>query len=141
MKIRVKNNQKTPVDIKKIKDLVEYTFNKQGIHRANIEVSVLLENSKGITDINKQYLGRSRSTDVISFRLWEGPFTKVHPEIFGDIVVNVEEAKKRTKLFKRELSLYIIHGVLHLLGYLDDTKKNSARMHKRCIAILKEWMC
>jgi probable rRNA maturation factor len=140
MKIRVSNNQKTPIDIKNIKSLVKYTFEQEGINQAGIEISVLLENNKGITDINKKYLGRSRSTDVISFRLWEGPFTKVHPEIFGDIVVNVQEAKKRGSYFARELALYVIHGVLHLLGYIDDTKTNAARMQKRCNAILKGWL-
>jgi probable rRNA maturation factor len=103
-------------------------------------VSVLLENDKGIAGINKKYLGRPYSTDVISFRLWEGPYSKVHPEIFGDIVVNVEEARRRNNNFERELSLYIVHGVLHLLGYIDDTKNNSKRMQKRCDFILKGWL-
>lgn len=140
MKIRISNNQKIPVNLKKITELVKYAFKQEGIDRTKIEISILLEDDKGITAINKQYLGRARATDVISFRLWEGPFNEIHPEIFGDIVVNVQEAKRRSHFFERELSLYVIHGILHLLGYIDDTKTNARHMRNRCNAILKGWI-
>lgn len=140
MKIRVNNQQRIPINITYIKDLVRYTFKEEGIKRANVELSILLVNDKGIADLNKQYLGRAIPTDVISFRMWEGPFYKLHPEILGDVVVNVARAKKSGKFFKSELALYIVHGLLHLLGYIDDTKRNCELMQKRCEKILKGWL-
>lgn len=133
MKIRITNHHNVPIDIK---NLVKYTFREEGIKKANVEISILLVDDKGIEELNRHYLGRARPTDVISFRMWEGPFHKLHPEILGDVVVNVEQAKR-----KRELVLYIVHGLLHLLGYVDDTKENARRMQKRCDEILKGWLC
>lgn len=135
MRIRISNQQKTPINLADIKNLVKYAFRIEGIKKADIEISILLLDDKGIGELNKQYLGRPRPTDVISFRMWEGPFHKLHPELLGDVVVNVEQART-----KRELALYIVHGLLHLLGYVDDTKRNARLMQSRCNRILKGWL-
>lgn len=140
MRIRINNQQDIAINAKEIRDLVKYTFEKEGIKKADVEISLLFVNNKGIKKLNKQYLGKARSTDVISFRMWEGPFYKLHPEILGDVVVNVSRAKRSRGLFRRELALYIVHGLLHLLGYIDDTKKNTSRMQDRCEEILKGWL-
>lgn len=135
MRIRINNLQNIPINLPEIRDLANYTFRKEGIKRTKAEISILLVDNKGIEDLNRQYLGRARPTDVISFRMWEGPFYKLHPEILGDVVVNVEQAGT-----KRELALYIVHGLLHLLGYVDDTKRNAKLMQNRCEVILKGWI-
>lgn len=135
MRVRISNQQKTPINLADIKNLVKYAFRIEGIKKADIEISILLLDDKGIGELNKQYLGRPRPTDVISFRMWEGPFHKLHPELLGDVVVNVEQART-----KRELALYIVHGLLHLLGYVDDTKRNTRLMQSRCNRILKGWL-
>lgn len=139
MNITAANNQSIPVKLADIKNLVKYTLKKEGIKKADVEISVLLVDDEKIKELNKRHLRRHRPTDVISFRMWEGPFDKIHPEILGDVVVNVEQAKRSGKYFKWELSLYVVHGLLHLLGYIDDTKDNAAQMQKRCDKILEEW--
>lgn len=139
MIIRIENKHKISIRKSWIVNLIKHALKKEGIKKAKIEISILLENHSGIKKLNWEYLGRRRTTDVISFRMWEGPFDKLHPEILGDIVVNVDLAKGCGKYFKTELALYIVHGLLHLLGYIDDTKTNAMHMQKRCDAILKEW--
>lgn len=140
MKVRINNQQEMPINIAEIRDLVRYLFEKEGIKGACVEISILLVDDKGIEKLNKEYLGRARPTDVISFRMWEGPFYKLHPELLGDVVVNVAQAHRSGRQFKRELALYIVHGLLHLLGYVDDTKQNARRMQGRCGEILKGWI-
>lgn len=140
MKVRINNQQDIPVNTAEVRKIVQYTFKKEGIKKANVEISILLVDDKGIEELNKQYLGRAKPTDVISFRMWEGPFYRLHPEILGDVVVNVARAKRSRVFFRRELALYIVHGLLHLLGYLDDTKKNASRMQVRCEEILEGWL-
>lgn len=137
MKISIINRQKIPIKLKDIKNLVRYVFKKEGIKKTDTEVSILLTDNKGIKKINKLYLRRPFATDVISFRMWEGLFYKIHPELLGDVVVNAELAKKRGRDFKKELALYIVHGLLHLLGYIDDTKENAKNMQCRCDMLLK----
>ena len=103
---------------------------------SNRGLSVLLTGNKKIRAINKQYLGHDYATDVISFGLDEKDF-------LGDIVVSVEMARRKAKelglTYKEELARYLIHGVLHLLGYKDKTKKDYLIMHKRQEKILR-WL-
>lgn len=140
MIIRIDNQQKLPVDKTWMKSLIKHTLKEEGIKGANIEISILLADDKGVKKINKEYLRRPRPTDVISFRMWEGPFDKLHDEILGDVVVNVEQAKRCGKLFKKELALYVVHGLLHLLGYIDDIKTSAEQMQERCDHIMKGWL-
>jgi probable rRNA maturation factor len=57
----------------------------------------------------------------------------------GDIAISVDAARRQARIFdstvSRELRLYLIHGVLHLLGYDDGTAKAARRMHRR-----EEWL-
>jgi len=144
MGTKVINQQKIKVALPEIKRLVGYTLACEGIKNAVIEVSILLTDNKIIKELNRIYLNRYAPTDVISFPMWEGPFYNLHPELLGDIAVSVEqarlEARKRHKNFQNEFNLYVIHGLLHLLGYKDDIPCNAKRMHKRCMAILRKWI-
>lgn len=143
MRVRLNNRQGIKVSLTQIRHLTEYVFSQEGMKEAPAEISILLVNNAGIKKINKEYLGRTKATDVISFRMWEGPFYKLHPELMGDVVVSVEKARQQARRlggnFKEELWLYIIHGLLHLVGYEDNTRDNAKRMHKRSLSILKKW--
>lgn len=144
MRVRLSNQQARRVSISEIRRLVKYVLAQEGIKKVPVEISILLVDNARIKKINKQYLGRTYATDVVSFRMWEGPFCKLHPELLGDVVVSVEQAQDQArrlgKDFKEELWLYIIHGLLHLLGYEDDTSRNAKTMHRRGLAILKGWL-
>jgi len=88
---------------------------------ADQEVSVLLVDDAGIRTINRDYLGRDRPTNVISFALREGENGALNSHLLGDIVVSVETAAsdaRRAKInFTDELDFLLIHGLLHLLGF------------------------
>lgn len=57
----------------------------------------------------------------------EGKRLKNPGQILGDIVVSLDRARAQAKEFntalKKELALYVIHGVLHLAGHRDGSKK------------------
>jgi probable rRNA maturation factor len=84
--------------------------------------------NEDIIKINKQYLKRSYSTDVISFNLGD------NDNIVGDIYISFEQAKINAddfnNSFENEIKLLIIHGILHLLDYRDYTKEEKAIMNK-----------
>ena len=88
---------------------------------ADQEVSVLLVDDAGIRTINRDYLGRDRPTNVISFALREGADGALNPHLLGDIVVSVEtavsDARRARIKFTDELDFLLIHGLLHLLGF------------------------
>lgn len=85
------------------------------------EISLTLVDDAGITDINRQYLGRNRPTNVIAFSMNEGDFGDINPTLLGDIIISSETAFRDSQAgdlsFEDELDYLIIHGVLHLLGY------------------------
>lgn len=94
------------------------------------ELNVLLVTDRVIRRYNRRFLHRDRPTDVIAFQ-GERP-GRVKTPFLGDIVVSLERAKKQAVLykstFKRETYLYLIHGILHLMGYDDHTKPARRRM-------------
>lgn len=87
--------------------------------------SVIFVDSEMIHEINKEYRGIDRTTDVISFALKdsEDQYERAEEleEELGDIFINVDrvylQAKEYGHSFDRELSFLFTHGLLHLLGY------------------------
>ena len=94
---------------------------------ADCEVSITLTDDAHIHDLNREYRGIDRPTDVLSFALHESDEPEIifddgdHVDALGDIVVSVERARAQAleygHSFKREIIFLIVHGMLHLLGY------------------------
>ena len=78
--------------------------------------------------LHGQFLNDFRPTDVITF-----PADKENGMI-GEICVSVDKAFKEYKshgmTFERELSLYLIHGWLHLVGFDDQTETDRKIMRR-----------
>jgi probable rRNA maturation factor len=106
--------------------------------QAVLTVHIVLVDDATIRGLNRQFHGTDAPTDVLSFPLaaeeprgseaWdpeaEGPE--------GEVVVSVETARReaaaRGVAVQAELALYVIHGVLHLLGFDDLDETERARM-------------
>jgi len=111
------------------------TFRKRGFSHA--EVCVDFINDIRMRELNLLYAGRYLSTDVLSFNnsLKKG-------ELFADIAVSLDTAARNAKIFKTtplyEAYLYVVHGVLHLLGYDDSTDKERLKMQIKAESILRK---
>ncbi|MEW6616147.1 MAG: rRNA maturation RNase YbeY [Thermodesulfobacteriota bacterium] len=85
------------------------------------EISILMVDDMWIEKINKHYLSRSGPTNVISFPMAEGDFAGINPHVLGDVVISVETAKRQAEeseiSMEEMLDFFLIHGILHLLGY------------------------
>lgn len=92
-------------------------------------VNIVIVSPKEILRINKEFLGHNCVTDVITF---ENP-SPVNNKIYADIFVCFEQTKKQAeelgKHFRKEFLTVIIHGILHLVGYDDDTLKKRDEMN------------
>lgn len=97
------------------------------------EISIVLVDDKQMHDLNLRYRGIDKTTDVLSFSQVEG-FPAVENEIItlGDVVISVEtanrQAEERESSLQDELDLLAVHGVLHLLGFNDETEEQAERM-------------
>ena len=85
------------------------------------EVSLSIVGDRTIRRLNRDYLGRDKSTNVISFSLQEGEFGGVNPHALGDVVVSADTAAREAEeggiTFQERLTFLILHGILHLTGY------------------------
>lgn len=89
----------------------------------------MLVGDEGITQANREYFGKNRPTDVISFRY--EPIPGEAPEFSGDLLVNLDRAVQEGTArgsIDRELALYIAHGFNHLSGAEDDTPEKRKKM-------------
>jgi len=95
-------------------------------------------NDKQIRELNLFYLGKCGATDVISFNI-----VNTKKELVADIAVSTDTAVRNAETFKTtpgyELYLYIVHGILHLLGYDDNTARKRDLMQRKaqeiCLSI------
>lgn len=92
-------------------------------------VNIIIVSPKEILKINKEFLGHNYVTDVITFE----NTSPVNNKIYADIFVCFEQTKKQAqelgKTFRKEFLTVIIHGILHLIGYNDDTLKKRDGMN------------
>lgn len=97
------------------------------------EVSLVLVDDAEIARLNQEYLGRSGPTNVIAFSMQEGRFAQVNPGLLGDVVISVQtalaEAAEGGYTLEEMLDFYLIHGILHLVGYdHEGSAGEAARM-------------
>ena len=85
------------------------------------ELSVLLTNDAGIHPLNRDWRGKDRPTDVLSFSQMDSVDVPGAPRLLGDVVISVEtarrQAEERGHELARELTVLLVHGIVHLAGY------------------------
>jgi len=109
-------------DLEILKPLLEYAKKRENLEDTELEFSVIIVDNKRIHEINKEYRGIDRPTDVISFALEDSEDVNIENyRILGDIYISIDKVKEQAKTYghseKRELAFLTVHGFLHLLGY------------------------
>jgi len=135
-KIIVKNNESEltttvissfPISYSLIKDLLLICLNYKN-KLSNKFLGICITTDKKIKKLNKIYLNKNQSTDVLSFTYSEDN----NPNYLGDIVISYETAEEQAHEYnsslEKELCLLIVHGILHLLGYTDYNNKEQKKM-------------
>ena len=115
---RIKLNEKLLKKIiKEILDILKECKNK--------ELEVIFLSDVGIRPLNKRYKHRDRATDVLSFNLGETL----------EVIISSDRALKNCRKFNTsfedEIVLYVIHGILHLFGYDDESAVARKKMRKK----------
>ncbi|MBD1434532.1 rRNA maturation RNase YbeY [Sphingobacterium sp. DN00404] len=108
-------------DKQKIRQWIGATITAEGFERIG-ELNFILCSDAYLLEINKQYLDHDTYTDIVTFDSSEEDHV-----IAGDIFISVERTAENALKFgvseRDELHRVIIHGVLHLCGYLDKKKE------------------
>lgn len=93
------------------------------------ELNFVFTSDANLLNINVQFLNHNTYTDIITFDYCEAQ------QINGDIIISVERVRENAGTFnspfENELKRVIIHGVLHLCGYKDKSKKDAELMRRK----------
>src|SRR5947199_3322961 len=104
-----------PIDRARLREVARAVLQGEGAAAASISLAFV--DNATIHRLNKQFLDHDEPTDVLSFPL-SGPGAKM---LEGELVIGAEVAKQqaeeRNHDVQTELSLYVIHGLLHLVGF------------------------
>ena len=140
------DDRQDKIDIKdelyeKIEDIVEEVLDYEG-YSDDYDISISFVDNKEIHELNKQFRGVDRATDVLSFPMLSDEFEDVEYEemSLGDIVVSLERALEQSieygHSFEREVCFLVCHSMFHLLGYDHDTDENTREMGEKEEAVL-----
>lgn len=103
------------------------------------ELSIVAVGGEEMTELNLRHTRRVGQTDVLAFCLEE---QGMPDDFLGEVIVNaelaqVEAGRRRIKPFE-ELMLYVIHGVLHIIGYDDHSPADRERMYAEEVRVLRK---
>lgn len=113
-----------------------------GVDRNRAVLSLMLVSDVRMRELNLEFRGIDRTTDVLSFPQGGGPNGAA--EVLGDVVISIPMARRQASRYRRTLALEVrrllVHGVLHLLGH-DHQKAAEARKmrgeERRLMALLR----
>lgn len=124
--------------------LLQLAGKMEGI--AGGEVELTFVDNERIHELNRDYRGIDRPTDVLSFAMnesldgeleivyapEEGEEHETVPDVLGDIIISVTRAKEQAEDYghslEREIGFLFVHGFLHLLGYDHQDEASEAEM-------------
>lgn len=116
----------------------------EGIDKGEVDLTFV--DNERIHELNREYRGIDRATDVLSFAMNESGEDEPDiiygaedaeelgevPNVLGDIIISVTRAKEQALEYghslERELGFLFVHGFLHLLGYDHQDAESEAEM-------------
>lgn len=110
----------------KVREWVNRAVLEEGFSRVS-ELNFIFCSDDYLLDINKQYLHHDTYTDIVTF-----DSSEEEDVIAGDIFISIDRVRDNAQKFNvsetDELHRVIIHGVMHLCGYLDKKKEDKEMM-------------
>lgn len=124
------------IHIERLEEVVRFICEKFDAGPATVEIQVV--DDAGISAVHEQFLDDAAVTDVISFDLTDD----FEEQQSFQLVVNAQLAQRKAEELGHstdaELALYIVHGMLHNLGFDDRDEQEAKRMHQTEDALLQE---
>lgn len=133
-----------------VKKVLTQCFKEEGMEDSKLVITITLTTPKNIQKINKEYRNIDKTTDVLSFpmfqkdeleeKLQKRDFT--YQDILGDIIISIEKVQEQAieyqHSFERELSYMLVHGFYHLMGYDHIEEADKMKMRPKEEKVLAE---
>ena len=132
--VEVNNLSSDPIDELFFKKIVKFVLKKENKEGG---ISIALVEPEEIRRLNKDYRKKDSVTDVLSFANKNDiiGFREEKEDFIGEIILCPKKIRENSKEFNvdftRELYWALIHGVLHLLGYIHKDSKNAEKMKNK----------
>lgn len=135
---------------KTIKKVLEECYKTENLTNSKLIITITLTTPEKIRQINNEYRQIDKSTDVLSFPMFEKTELDekikkqefLHEDVLGDIIISVqkveEQAKEYGHSFERELSYMVVHGFYHLMGYDHIKEEDKKEMRPKEEKILND---
>ncbi len=130
-----------------LEGLAKFVMEKMGLP-ACTDVSISFVTDQRIHELNRDYRGVDRPTDVLSFECDNIPFEDEELEDveefeLGDTIIATDVALRQTKeygtTFEEEVTLLVVHSLLHLCGYDHIEDEDYQVMHALEEKLIGEW--
>lgn len=119
--IEINNLTKRKVNNTRINKIVKSFFKKYKL-KDDVVISLAIIGDAKMKEINSIYRGKNETTDILTF------------VDLSEIIININQiirqAKEFNKKFSDEFDFILVHGLLHLIGYKDDSEKGRQNMIK-----------
>jgi len=136
--IGIRNLQNKRIDTKWLKRAAASTLDLESVGGEK-EVGIVLVDGEKMKNLNEKFRGRKMVTDVLAFPIRDNLIST--KDLLGEVIICVErakqEARERKHSLKEELTLLLVHGILHLLDYRDEKLGERKIMQEREKEILE----
>lgn len=131
MKVSINDEYGFEEDYRYLNKVIKKTLKLENVKKVIFSIIFVTEDK--IQEINKEYRGIDKVTDVISFAFEDyDAIIESKTRVLGDIFICIPRMLEQAKMYghsvKRELSFLTVHGLLHLLGYDHNTKEEEEIM-------------
>lgn len=137
-----------PLSERRLKGLARAVWQSEKAGPAQISIAIV--GDRRMANLTAEYVGRRYRTDVLAFDLSDktaistqrSAIPNQKSTLLGEVVLNAALARERGATLgvdpAAELALYLVHGLLHLLGHDDKTPAQGQQMHRRAISHLRK---
>ena len=119
----VNRQRKVPVDPERWQLFTSRALKATRAEAATLTIAFVSD--RQMRELNRQWRGKTGTTDVLSFPAGEDEFANPDGSNLGDVVISLEQAARQARehdlTVDEEIAQLILHGLLHLCGYDHET--------------------
>ncbi|MBU0474170.1 MAG: rRNA maturation RNase YbeY [Bacteroidetes bacterium] len=126
--LSVSTSKKIKVEKRSVHSLVTKLSNFLSVKLESLNINFV--DAEYLLNINKDYLNHNYQTDIITFN-YSGSNTLLDGEIFISVDEAINNALKYSVTLDSEIVRLVIHGILHLVGFDDESASEKRKMKKQ----------
>lgn len=115
----------------------------EALGQTHCELSIMLCDDGFIHELNREYRGKDKPTDVLSFPMAQEDSVEEPTTMLGDVIISVDtalvQANANGHSLLKESTTLLIHGILHLIGYTHDSDEDEEQMNRIAADLLSKF--